>query len=213
MSIFKSKFGILKDVRRVADPFGCGVTFLVRRKGHPAYKAHVAGIANTSELATAFGVELGRAQMKSQMTGKKIDKEAAIDRAIDKVGFDTRSGAAFILSNRTRIAHLLDGWEGEDVEFSVDAAVEMFSLENPLDESTPYARKEIDLDDDALEVEKNEAAREGREAKTTRTLTRNLGEALMAFIEEEADREEAYLEGLAKNSAASSAGVPASSAG
>ena len=88
-----------------------------------------------------------------------------------------------------------------------------FAQENPLDASTPYARKEIDLDDDALEVEKNEAAREGREAKTTRTLTRNLGEALMAFIEEEADREEAYLEGLAKNSAASSAGVPDSSAG
>ena len=213
MSIFKSKFGILKDVRRVADPFGCGVTFLIRRKGHPAYKAYTESLASTSELATAFGLELGRAQMKAQMTGKKIDKEAAIDRAIDKVGFDTRSGAAFLLANRTRIAHLLDGWEGEDVEFSVAAAVEMFSLENPLDDSVPYARKEIDLDDDELAVEREHAAREGREPKTTRTLTRNLGEALMAFIEEEADREEAYLEALAKNSAASSAVAPDSSAG
>lgn len=213
MSIFKSKFGILKDVRAVPDPFGCGVTFLIRRKGHPAYKAFAENIAHSSELATAFGVELSRAQMKAQMTGKKVDKEAAIDRAIDKAGFNGKSGAEFILANRTRVAHLLDGWKGEDVDFSIEAAVEMFSLENPLDASVPYARKEIDLDEDELAAERERAAREGREAKTTRTLTRNLGEALMAFVEEEADREEAYLEGLAKNSAASSAGVPDSSAG
>lgn len=212
MSIFKSKFGILKDVRAVPDPFGCGVTFHIRRKGHPAYKAFAASLSEGNELSAAFGVELARQQMKAQMTGKKLDKEAAIDRAFDKVGFDAKAGTDFLAANRRRVAHLLDGWDGEDVEFSIDAAVEMFSLENPLDDATPYARKEIDLDDDALEVEKNEAAREGREAKTTRTLTRNLGEALMAFIEEEADREEAYLEGLAKNSVASSAGVPASSA-
>ena len=212
MSIFKSKFGILKDVRPVPDPFGCGVTFLIRRKGHPAYKAFAASLTEGSELSRAFGIELGKQQMKAQMTGKKVDKEAAIDRAFDKVGFDTKSGAEFLATNRTRVAHLLDGWEGEDVEFSVAAAVEMFSLENPLDESVPYARKEIDLDEDELAAERERAQREGREPKTTRTLTRNLGEALMAFIEEEADREEAYLEGIAKNSAASLVGAPASSA-
>lgn len=212
MSIFKSKFGILKDVRPVPDPFGCGVTFLIRRKGHPAYKAFAASLTEGSELSRAFGIELGKQQMKAQMTGKKVDKEAAIDRAFDKVAFDPKSSADFITTNRTRVAHLLDGWEGEDVEFSIDAAVEMFSLENPLDESVPFARKEIDLDEDELAAERERAAREGREPKTTRTLKRNLGEALMAFIEEEADREEAYLEALGKNSAASSAGVPASSA-
>lgn len=212
MSIFKKKFGILKDVRKVADPFGAGVIFHIRRKGHPAYKAHAAEMAQNNELAIAFQSELGRQQVKAQMTGRKLDKEAAIDRAFEKVGYQLTDGGKFVAANRLRVAHLIDGWEGEEAPFSLEAAVEMLSLENPIAETEPFATLAIDLDDDELAAEKAAAEKEGREPKTQRTVHRNLGEALMAFIEASADEEAAYLEGLAKNSPASSVAEPASSA-
>lgn len=198
LSKFQSRFGILQMVRAVADPFGIGITFHIRSKRHPAYKAFAAELAEKNQLSKAFQVELSRQQIKASMTGKKIDKEAAIDKAIDRAGLDVGSASTFIADNIRRVAHLLDGWEGEDVDFSLDNAIELLSLENPLEPDQPYATKTIEPDE------------EGGEAKTVH---RTLGEALMAFIEEESDKEDLYIEGLAKNSAASSAGAPASSAG
>jgi len=189
---------ILATLASLPDPFGIGITFHIRRKGHPAYKAFTATLAESNKLSQAFQRELSRQQIKASMTGRKVDKEAAIDKAIDTTGLDLGSAATFVADNIRRVAHLLDGWEGEDVEFSLDAAIELLSLENPLDASQPYATKTIEPDE------------EGGEAKV---IHRNLGEALMAFIEEESDKEDLYIEGLAKNSQASSAGVPASSAG
>lgn len=200
----QAKFGIVKDVRAVEDPWGLGITFQIRRKGHPAYKAFAEQLAGDNKLSQAFQIELSRQQIKASMTGKKLDKEAAIDRAIDRVGMDIGSAKGFVESNVRRVAHLLDGWSGHEledgtpVEFTTEAAIELLSLENPLDPALPFATRVIEPEE------------EGAEPKI---IHRTLGEALMAFIEEEADREEAYLEGLSKNSVASSAGVPASSAG
>lgn len=212
MSIFKKKLGILTDVRPVADPLGVGVTFHIRSKRHPAYKAFVAELAKHNKFGQALQAELSREQTQAAIAGRKVNKAAAIDRAFDKCGDAFGNSADFIAENIRRVAHLLDGWEGEDTEFSVDAAVELLSLENPLPPGTPYREKEIPLDADELAAEKENAASESREPKTARTVVRNLGEALMAFIEEEADKEDLYVEGLAKNSQASSAGAPDSSA-
>lgn len=199
----QTRFGIVRDVRSVPDPYGLGITFLIRRKGHPAYKDFAAQLTADNKLSQAFQLELSREQVRASMTGKKINKEAAVDRAIDRIGSDLGSTQDFIAKNIERVAHLLDGWQGNlyddgtEVEFSLAEAIEMLSLENPIDPALPYATRTIEPDE------------EGGEPKTVH---RKLGEALMAFIEEQADDEEAYLEGLAKNSAASSAGAPASSA-
>ncbi len=201
----QSKFGIVQDVRAVEDPWGLGITFDVRRKGHPAYKAFAATLAESNKLSQAFQVELSRQQIKASMTGKKVDKEAAIDRAIDRAGLDLGSATGFVESNVRRVAHLLDGWSGhayedtgEEVPFTLDAAIELLSLENAIDPDLPYATRTIEPDEEGGE---------------TKTIQRTLGEAIMAFLEEKADEQEAYLEGLAKNSPASSVGVADSSAG
>lgn len=208
----KQKFGMLTDVRAVTDPWGLGITFLIRRKGHPAYRSFTKTELPKNDFQKAMERELAREQLRASMTGKRMDKSAALDRAIDKADITAESGVQYVDWNIRRVATLLEGWEGEDVPFSFEAACELLSLENPIEPAEPYATHEVDLDPDQLEVEAERAASEGREAKTTRTVNRTLGAAIAAFIEEEADKESLYLEGLEKNSAASSAGAPVSSA-
>lgn len=197
MNNFTKKLGLLTDVRSVPDPLGCGVTFHIRSKRHPAYKAIAAELAAKNPIGRALQAELSREQSRAAIAGRKVDKEAAVNRVFDKLDENAFDSREFIADNIRRVATLLDGWEGEDTPFTLEAAIELLSLETPLDPALPYATKTVEPDEPGGE---------------TTTLHRNLGEALMAFIEEQADEEAAFLEGVEKNSAPSAAGAADSSA-
>jgi len=198
------RFGIVRDVREVECPFGPGIFFGIRRVGHPAVVAQAEKLQAEAPLVQKFYAELAKAKTKQVLLGKsgKVDVEAIAEKVFGGEVADQKSLAELLRSNCERIATFIDSWRGleneagEPLELTLDNAVALLQAPELLGENEPYASQELELEDG-----------------NKRVIRRTLGGALQAWLEEEANRQQDYVEAAAKNSQASSAGVPVSSAG
>lgn len=178
----QAKFGLVRDVRPVLDPWGLGVTFEIRRIDSPAYQEWVKKRQRESPIFAAMLAAQGKALLKAAASGRKaIDaedvKEAMLAQAervefkpedFEKLGAKAVEGTALLLAGWSG---LLDAKEKPE-PFSYAAAVELLSGAEWVPEGMPYGGQ-------------------------------TLGAALSAFVLEEAAKSEAfrqaYLEGAAGN--------------
>lgn len=202
----QKRLGLVQDTREVECPFGPGIFFTLRRSGHPAVKAWQEKIRASSPFAPAFLAELQKEQARAIFSGRggKVDRAAVADRALNRIEIPADQLANLEAMNLERIGVFVEGWRGvtdvddAEIPFTYEALAEFLSAPELMAEGELFATWESDPDEETGKVE---------------TGRRTLGQALIAWIEDEVAHDERWVEALAKNSEASSAGEPASSNG
>lgn len=150
----QAKFGLVSDVRKVADPWDLGIVFDVRRIDCDEYQAWARERQKASPLTALMIRAQGKAILRAIAGGRKAVSEeelrAALVEAADKAELTVEDFEKFTHESSEGTVHLIAGWSGlTDAETGApipctpEAALQLLKSPEFVPEGAPFGGQSL----------------------------------------------------------------------